>query len=142
MTNPYTFPFIPALMQIPYDVDWRKLKDIFRLAGEVTHTDILMDNKGKSKGSATVTFESIVEAVNAICILYQMPFIVKSYNEVKGSIVPSLKVILKGQQTIQQGMELVSSFKMNTVTENYWLIYAAVMVTWPYHVVYYFQSLS
>ena len=25
----------------------------------------------------------------------------------------------------QQGMELVPLFKMNTVTENYWLIYAA-----------------
>ena len=28
----------------------------------------------------------------------------------------------------QQGMELVSSFKMNTVAENYWLIYAAATV--------------
>ena len=28
----------------------------------------------------------------------------------------------------QQGMELVSQFKMNTVTDNYWLIYAAAMV--------------
>ena len=27
----------------------------------------------------------------------------------------------------QQGMELVSLFKMNTVTENYWLIYATAM---------------
>ena len=37
----------------------------------------------------------------------------------------------------QQGMESVSKFKMNIVTENYWLIYAA-----EYHVGYYFQSLS
>ena len=29
---------------------------------------------------------------------------------------------------LQQGMETVSSFKINTVTENYWLIYAAAMV--------------
>ena len=39
-------------------------------------------------------------------------------------------------------MESVSSFKMNTVTENFWLIYAAATVIWPYHVGYYFQSLS
>ena len=42
----------------------------------------------------------------------------------------------------QQGMESVLEFKMNTVTDNYWLIYAAAMVIWPYHVGYYFQSLS
>ena len=28
---------------------------------------------------------------------------------------------------IQQGMESVSSFKMSTVTEDYWLSYAAAM---------------
>ena len=26
---------------------------------------------------------------------------------------------------------------MNTVTETYWLIYAAAVVIWPYHVEYY-----
>ena len=35
---------------------------------------------------------------------------------------------------LQQGMESVSQFKMNTVTENYWLVYAAATVIWPYHV--------
>ena len=42
----------------------------------------------------------------------------------------------------QQGMELVSQFKVNTMTDNYWLMYAAATVIWPYHVGYYFQSLS
>ena len=42
----------------------------------------------------------------------------------------------------QQGMELVPYFKNNTVTENYWLIYAAAIVIWPYHVGYYFQLLN
>ena len=42
----------------------------------------------------------------------------------------------------QQGMESMSPFKMNTVTKNYWLVYAAATVIWPYHVGYYFQSLS
>ena len=39
-------------------------------------------------------------------------------------------------------MESASSFNMNTVTETYWLIYAAATVIWPYHVGYYFQSLE
>ena len=34
----------------------------------------------------------------------------------------------------QQGMESALLFKMNTVTENYWLISAAAMLIWPYHV--------
>ena len=42
----------------------------------------------------------------------------------------------------RQGMESVSLFKMNTLTANYWLIYAAATVIWPYRVGYYFQSLS
>ncbi len=67
--DPNTVSDTIFVSNIPYDVDWRKLKDIFHLAGEVSHADVLMDNKGKSKGSATITFESIVEAVNAICIL-------------------------------------------------------------------------
>ena len=33
----------------------------------------------------------------------------------------------------QQGMESESLFMMNTVTENYWFIYA-FMVIWLYHV--------
>ena len=39
----------------------------------------------------------------------------------------------------QQGMESVSLFKINTVTENYWLIYGAATVIWPYHVGLYFS---
>ena len=42
----------------------------------------------------------------------------------------------------QQGMKSVPSFKMNTVTENYSLIYAAATVIWRYHAGYYFQSPS
>ena len=33
----------------------------------------------------------------------------------------------------RQGMESMSSFKINTVTENYWLIYAAATVILPYN---------
>ena len=42
----------------------------------------------------------------------------------------------------QQGMESVSYFRINTVTENYWLNYSAATLIWPDHVGYYFQSPS
>ena len=50
-------------------MDWQQLREVFNIAGEVRHTDIQMDSRGKSKGSATVTFDTILDAVNAICIL-------------------------------------------------------------------------
>ena len=40
------------------------------------------------------------------------------YIHIKGT------VLSQPEQTFKQGMESVSEFKMNTVTEIYWLIYA------------------
>ena len=37
------------------------------------------------------------------------------------------------EQTLNRAWNWWSEFKMNTVTENYWLIYAAAMVIRPYH---------
>ena len=64
--------------------------------------------------------------------------------------VPSFKMntvtetywLIHAEADFQQGMESVPLFKMNTVTETYWLIYAEATVIWPYRVGYYFQSLS
>ena len=36
--------------------------------------------------------------------------------------------IVTSRVDFQQGMESLSLFKMNTVTQNYWLIYAAATV--------------
>lgn len=52
---------------LPYDVSWRKLKDVFKMAGPVSRVEI-MEEKGKSRGMATVQFETILAAVNAICM--------------------------------------------------------------------------
>ncbi|XP_022097453.1 heterogeneous nuclear ribonucleoprotein M-like [Acanthaster planci] len=48
------------------EVDLRKLKDVFSLAGLVMNLEILKDEQGKSLGLATVTYSSCEEAVNAI----------------------------------------------------------------------------
>ncbi|XP_038078931.1 myelin expression factor 2-like [Patiria miniata] len=80
--DPSTVSDTIFVSNIPWDVEWRELKDIFRIAGEVTHCDIMTDARGKSKGSGTVTFESILEAVNAISMfdnqsLYNRKLIVR-----------------------------------------------------------------
>lgn len=39
------------------------------MAGLVARTDILEDKDGKSRGMGTVTFDTPLEAVQAVCIL-------------------------------------------------------------------------
>lgn len=58
-------------MQLDYKVGWKKLKEVFSMAGVVVRTDILEDKDGKSRGMGTVTFEMPIEAVQAVCILYE-----------------------------------------------------------------------
>ena len=48
---------------------WKKLKDIFQMAGNVQRAEIKQDKEGKSRGMGMVQFEKAVEAVQAICIL-------------------------------------------------------------------------
>ncbi|KAK3098789.1 hypothetical protein FSP39_023120 [Pinctada imbricata] len=46
---------------------WKKLKDVFKLAGNVRRAEIKEDKDGKSRGMGTVQFETVVESVQAIC---------------------------------------------------------------------------
>ncbi|KAL5004487.1 hypothetical protein ScPMuIL_017943 [Solemya velum] len=51
---------------LDYKVTWKKLKDVFRLAGNVSRVEMKEDKEGKSRGMATVIFETPFEAVQAI----------------------------------------------------------------------------
>ena len=53
-----------------------------------------------------------------------------------------IEPIVTVRADIQQGVESLSEFKMNTVNKNFLLMYAEATVIWPYHMGYYFQSLS
>lgn len=50
---------------------WKKLKEVFGMAGVVKRADVKEDKDGKSRGMGTVTFEQPLEAVQAICILLE-----------------------------------------------------------------------
>ncbi|ELK05443.1 Myelin expression factor 2 [Pteropus alecto] len=54
---------------LDFKVGWKKLKEVFSIAGTVKRADIKEDKDGKSRGMGTVTFEQAIEAVQAICIL-------------------------------------------------------------------------
>lgn len=60
-----------CLLQLEYKVGWKKLKEVFGMAGVVVRTDILEDKDGKSRGMGTVTFDMPIEAVQAVCILFK-----------------------------------------------------------------------
>lgn len=57
------------ILQLDFKVGWKKLKEVFGMAGVVKRADVKEDKDGKSRGMGTVTFEQPLEAVQAICIL-------------------------------------------------------------------------
>ncbi|XP_062816758.1 heterogeneous nuclear ribonucleoprotein M-like [Anolis carolinensis] len=67
---------------LDYMVGWKKLKEVFCMAGVVVRADIMEDKDGKSRGIGTVTFEQAIEAVQAISmfngqLLFDRPMHVK-----------------------------------------------------------------
>ncbi|XP_061635535.1 heterogeneous nuclear ribonucleoprotein M [Phyllopteryx taeniolatus] len=54
---------------LDYKVGWKKLKEVFGMAGLVVRADILEDKDGKSRGMGTVTFDMPIEAVQAVSML-------------------------------------------------------------------------
>ncbi|XP_037624998.1 heterogeneous nuclear ribonucleoprotein M isoform X4 [Sebastes umbrosus] len=51
---------------LDYKVGWKKLKEVFSMAGMVVRSDILEDKDGKSRGMGTVSFDMPIEAVQAV----------------------------------------------------------------------------
>jgi len=51
---------------LSYDVDERKLREVFRLAGRVVMVELNRDKEGKSRGHAVIEYDHPVEAVQAI----------------------------------------------------------------------------
>ncbi|KAH9499229.1 Myelin expression factor 2 [Bulinus truncatus] len=67
---------------LDYKVTWWKLKDVFKLAGNVIKAEIKEDKNGKSRGMGVVVFEHPMEAVQAVSmfngqVLYERNMIVR-----------------------------------------------------------------
>uniref|UniRef100_A0AAY4E8M0 RRM domain-containing protein n=1 Tax=Denticeps clupeoides TaxID=299321 RepID=A0AAY4E8M0_9TELE len=67
---------------LDFKVGWKKLKEVFGMAGTVKRADVKEDKDGKSRGMGTVTFEQPLEAVQAISMfngqmLFDRPMHVK-----------------------------------------------------------------
>lgn len=67
---------------LDYKVTWWKLKDVFKLAGNVIKAEIKEDANGKSRGMGVVVFEHPMEAVQAVSmfngqVLYDRNMIVR-----------------------------------------------------------------
>ncbi|KAG0197588.1 hypothetical protein BGX28_008968 [Mortierella sp. GBA30] len=51
---------------LPYSVNWKDMKDLFRRAGPVTRADVFQTNDMRSKGSGTVIFDRTMDVSRAI----------------------------------------------------------------------------
>ncbi|KAF9927605.1 hypothetical protein FBU30_003027 [Linnemannia zychae] len=51
---------------LPYSINWKDLKDLFRKAGPVDRADIFQDREGRSRGTGTVSFDSAHDVNRAI----------------------------------------------------------------------------
>lgn len=52
--------------QLPFNVNWQELKDMFKSCGDVLHADVVMDRDGKSRGFGTVYMATRDEQTEAI----------------------------------------------------------------------------
>jgi RNA recognition motif-containing protein len=57
-------------LQLEYNVDKKKLKEVFRLAGRIVRVDLHLDKDGRSRGFAIVEYDHPVEAVQAISMFH------------------------------------------------------------------------
>lgn len=57
-------------MQLDYNVDKKKLKEVFRLAGKVQRVELSLDKDGRSRGFAIVEYDHPVESVQAISMFH------------------------------------------------------------------------
>lgn len=55
-----------VVWNLPYNIRWQHLKDMFRESGDVIRADVPLHHDGKSKGMGTVLFESERDAERAI----------------------------------------------------------------------------
>lgn len=53
------------LQNLPYNIGWQDIKDLFRSAGNVIRADVHLTPDGRPKGTGIVLFETIEEARNA-----------------------------------------------------------------------------
>lgn len=51
---------------LPWSFSWQDLNDLLRPAGNIVHSDIMLDSSGRSKGYGTAIFETPRDAQNAI----------------------------------------------------------------------------
>ncbi|KAF9301453.1 hypothetical protein BGZ74_006707 [Mortierella antarctica] len=64
---------------LPYSVNWKDLKDMFRRVGPVDRADVFMGRDNRSKGSGTVSFDSSQDVPRAIFAmsLHQLSWILE-----------------------------------------------------------------
>lgn len=53
---------------LPFEIQWQDLKDLFRNAGNILRADVVIGQDGRSRGYGTVLYASADDAKRAICM--------------------------------------------------------------------------
>lgn len=118
---------------LDYKVTYSKVKEVFKLAGNVMKVDLVLDKDNNSRGMATVTYETSMEAVQAISMfhkqmLYDRPMMVKMDKDNNRaekdlpsglqSIGPSLNIPgLESRGPLRDPPLIPSRFEQNSLSE-------------------------
>nr|XP_039267456.1 heterogeneous nuclear ribonucleoprotein M-like isoform X1 [Styela clava] len=86
---------------LDYSVSYSKLKEVFKLAGTIVKIDMQLNQDNTSRGMATITYETPLEALQAISLfndqkLYDRPMVVRLDRESVGSSKKELPSGLQG----------------------------------------------
>ncbi|MGH0184885.1 UNVERIFIED_CONTAM: hypothetical protein FKN15_016250 [Acipenser sinensis] len=95
---------------LDYKVGWKKLKEVFGMAGIVVRADILEDKDGKSRGMGTVTFEMPIEAVQAIlgCLAVQnIVCLIEHQLPACLSLLNTVCLCLQGVETVKKEIDVL-----------------------------------
>ncbi|XP_065897972.1 myelin expression factor 2-like [Dysidea avara] len=86
-----------------------KLKDTFKVAGQVVHVEINTNRDGKSKGNGTCQFKTPLEAINAVSLfhgqmLFNRPMVVRMDKDAPTQVDPSLlKLSMRLNSLVKSG---------------------------------------
>ena len=100
---------------LDYKVTPPKLEEVFKLAGKVVKVNLRCDTDGKSKGFGSVTFETPLEAVQAISMLHNqilydraMSVRMDKMADDKAFLPTGLKTLGKGLDALKQSLHPIS----------------------------------
>ncbi len=97
MSSECPFYYYSFFFQLDYKVDDAKLREVFRLAGQLVNAEVTKDRDGRSRGFGVAEFDHPVESVQVfvlvalrssevLCVSFLLTLILKLFTHVTFSL--------------------------------------------------------